>query len=143
MLGFRATHFLVAGTGAVLLFGACPQAIAFDPQPESPGQWRVEGFIDLSALTMESTNVNSPFGIDPAIVGDGQTDFSAGIIATFTGTDRDGDGRPDDAVYTADLCLHSRRQQRIIEDARCSLNADARRIEERRLAWTSRSYAKS
>lgn len=52
---------------------------------------------------MESTNFKSPFGIDPAIVDDGQTVFSVGIIATFAVADRDEDGGPDDAVYAADL----------------------------------------
>ena len=103
MFGSRVVHFLVAGTGAVLLLGACSPAVAINPQPEPPGRWTIEGFVDLSVLTMEPTGADAPFGLDPDIVGDAQVDFSAAIIATFTGADRDGDGRPDNGVYAADL----------------------------------------
>lgn len=103
MFGSRVVYYLVAGIGAVLLLGACPPAVAFNPQPEPPGQWTVEGFIDLSVLTMETTGADAPFGLDPHIAGDAQVDFSAAIIATFTGADRDEDGRPDNGIYAADL----------------------------------------
>jgi hypothetical protein len=57
----------------------------------------------MLAETVQPANDGWPFRLDPVIVDDGQTDFSAGIVASFTGADRDYDGRPDDAVYTAEL----------------------------------------
>jgi len=84
-------------------FAACGQAVAFTPQPVPQGGWYVEGFADMYAETMDPSNAEPPFGIDPAIVGDDEVDFAAGIIATFEAPDHDGDGLPDDGAYASDL----------------------------------------
>ena len=55
--------------------------------------------MDMFATAIEPGNNEPPFGIDPAIVSDGQVDFSAGIIASFDAPDDDGDGH--NAVLTA------------------------------------------
>ena len=89
--------------GAVFL--ACGQAVAFTPKPMPLGTWYVEGFADLYAQTVEPGDTKPPFGVDPAIVSDGEVDFSAGIIATFAAGDRDSDGRPDDGLYPANVDL--------------------------------------
>ena len=93
----------IVAVGAV--FAACGQAVAFTPKPVSPGAWYVEGFADMYADTMEPSSADPPFGIDPAIVGDDEMDFAAGIIATFAAGDRDNDGRPDDGQYPANMDL--------------------------------------
>lgn len=85
------------------VFAACGQAVAFTPQPVRPGAWYVEGFADMYAEAMELSDTDPPFGIDPAIISDGQVDFAAGIIATFEAPDHDGDGLPDDGAYAPDL----------------------------------------
>jgi len=86
---------------AILLWTA-GSAFAFNPQPEPPAeQWGIEGFIDMTALTIEATGDAIPFGLDPAIIGDDQIDFHAGIIASFIAPDNDGDLKPDDGIYRA------------------------------------------
>lgn len=100
----RLSHGVAAVMVAVLVSGLCGRAAAFNPQPEPPGnRWRIEGFADLLATGMTTTDTVPPFGIDPSIVGDADVDFSAGIIALFDAPDNDGDTRPDDGVYTVDL----------------------------------------
>ena len=86
---------------AILLW-AVGSAFAFNPQPEPPAdQWGIEGFIDMTALTVASTGDAVPFGLDPMIIGDDQIDFYAGIIASFIAPDNDGDLKPDDGIYMA------------------------------------------
>jgi hypothetical protein len=90
--------------GVVLVLGLCGRAVAFNPQPGPQGtRWRIEGFADLLATTMETSDTVPPFGVDPAVVGDEEVDFSAGMIALFDAPDNEGDGRPDDGAYPADL----------------------------------------
>ena len=105
----RENHMRCARAGVVGLVAvaavvaACGQAVAFTPQPVRPGAWYVEGFADMYADAMDPTGADPPFGIDPAIVGDDEVDFAAGIIATFEAPDHDGDGLPDDGAYAPDL----------------------------------------
>jgi len=65
--------------------------------------WRIEGFVDLLTTAMDPSDTVPPFGVDPAIVGDGVVDFSLGIIATFDAPDVEGDNQPDDGAYAVDL----------------------------------------
>lgn len=88
---------------ALFLLCICGEAPAFNPQPGSPGQWRIEGFADLLATDMDMTDTVPPFGLAPVIVGDDMVDFSAAIIAMFDAPDNDGDTRPDDGIYAMDL----------------------------------------
>jgi hypothetical protein len=86
---------------AILLW-TVGSALAFNPQPEPPAeQWGIEGFIDMTALTIASAGDAIPFGLDPTIIGDDQIDFHAGIIASFIAPDNDGDLKPDDGIYMA------------------------------------------
>ena len=101
MLSFRSICVPATLTAAVLLLGLCSQAVALSPQPEPPDSWRIEGFIDISIETMARTGAEVPFGIDPAIVKDGQVDFSAGMIATFKAQSSTRSDTPDDGTYSA------------------------------------------
>jgi hypothetical protein len=86
---------------AILLW-TVGSTLAFNPQSEPPGdQWRIEGFIEMTALATVPTGDAIPFGLDPTIISDGQSDFYAGIIANFTAPDSDGDHKPDDGFYRA------------------------------------------
>ena len=57
----------------------------------------------MSATFIDPGDDGLPFGTDPAIVSDGQVDFSAGMIAMFDAPDNTGDLRPDDGLYVADV----------------------------------------
>lgn len=86
---------------AILLW-TVGSALAFNPQPEPPAdQWGIEGFVDMTALTIASTGDAVPFGLDPTIIVDDQIDFNAAIIASFIAPDNDGDLKPDDGIYRA------------------------------------------
>ncbi|MCH5374644.1 MAG: hypothetical protein JJ992_11770, partial [Planctomycetes bacterium] len=76
---------------------------AWTPTASSPGQWRIEGFADLLATSMETIGTESPFGLDQSIVSDGIVDFSAAFIAEFHAPDNDGDRYPDDGFYATDV----------------------------------------
>lgn len=92
----------VIGIAVAILLSARGPAVGFNPQPEPPAdQWGVQGFIDMTALTATPTNGIMPFGLDPGIIGDGQVDFRAGIRASFTAPDNDGDLKPDDGTFMA------------------------------------------
>jgi hypothetical protein len=88
---------------ALFLLCICGKAVAFNPQPEPPGHWRIEGFADLLAMDMNMTDTQPPFGLSSMIVGDDMVDFSAGIVAMFDAPDNDGDTLPDDGIYAMDL----------------------------------------
>jgi hypothetical protein len=104
MFKFRVVHFCVAVTTAVLIFSISSSTIAFNPQPEPPGNvWRVEGFINMTALEILPTGAAMPFGVDSAIIDDDHIDFRVGVIATFTAADSTGGGKPDDGIYTPDM----------------------------------------
>ena len=100
MIRFR--NMCVAVCAASLLV-LCGQAAAFTPQQGLPGEWRVEGYIDLWAETIDQMNSVPPFGVDPAMASDGVVDFSAAIIAGFNAPDAEGDGKADDGLYDAHL----------------------------------------
>ena len=103
MFILRKVRSCVVVVAAVLLFCISGSAVAFNPQPEPPGDiWRVEGFINMTALEILPTGAAMPFGVDSTIVGDSQIDFRVGVIATFTATDSTGAGTPDDGIYTPD-----------------------------------------
>lgn len=74
------------------------QAAGFNPQPEPPGGWYVEGYIDLWATAVDPTGSTMPFGIDRGIVGDSTRDFSAAVIGRFDAPTT-GDGKPADGRY--------------------------------------------
>ena len=98
---FHTTCVFVVFTAAVLLCTGSP-VVAWNPQPEPPADsWKVEGFIDMTALEIMPTGTANPFGVDEAIIGDSEVDFHVGVIATFTAPDHDGDLKPDDGFYTA------------------------------------------
>jgi hypothetical protein len=78
------------------------QAVAFNPQPEPPGKWYVEGYIDMWVDAIDPTDTQTPFGLDPTIAGDAALDFSAGIIARFAAAS-DADGEPVDGLYDAEI----------------------------------------
>ena len=82
----------------------CDQAAAFNPQPEPPGMWYVEGFVDMWATAVAPTGAATPFGIDPDIAEDGVVDFSAEVIARFT-AQTTSDGGPADGQYDV-VCEH-------------------------------------
>lgn len=89
---------------AALLFCINGSVLAFNPQPEPPGDiWRIEGFINMTALEILPTGDAIPFGVDSTIVADSQIDFRVGVVATFTATDSTGAGTPDDGIYTLDM----------------------------------------
>ena len=103
MFDFRKPRVSVAVALTLLLSGLCGQADAFTPRA-GPLQdsWKIEGFIEMTAKTMDPANAKPPFDIDEAIVSNDVPDFYAGIIATFDAPD-DGVGRPNDGEYTAEL----------------------------------------
>ena len=80
-----------------------PAGGAFTPQQGLPGEWHVEGYIDLSAEAINPTNAQMPFGVDPSITNGVFVDFSAGVMAMFAAPDADGDGKADDGLYDARL----------------------------------------
>jgi len=84
------------------LLALCGQAAgSLTPQQGLPGEWRIEGYIDMWAESINPTNAKIPFGIDPSMASDGVVDFSAGIIAAFDAPDAEGDGKADDGLYDA------------------------------------------
>jgi len=80
-----------------------PAGGAFTPRQGLPGEWRVEGYIDLSAEAINPTNGQMPFGVDPSITNGVFVDFSAGIVAMFNAPDAEGDGKADDGLYDVSL----------------------------------------
>jgi len=97
------TKFASCAVITTILLWTAGSALGFNPQPEPPGDqwWGIEGFIDMTALTIEATGDATPFGLDPMIISDDQIDFHAGIIAGFIALDNDGDLKPDDGTYEA------------------------------------------
>ena len=79
------------------------QAAGFNPQPEPPASWYVEGYIDMWAQAIDPTGAEMPFGIDPYIVGDAMLDFSAGVIARFDAPTAAAADKPVDGLYDADF----------------------------------------
>jgi hypothetical protein len=83
------THNLIRGTtivAAVILFAASRPALAFNPQPEPPGRWSIEGYIDLTATEYEPTIPGSlPFGLSSGILDPGgQPAFTAAVRGQFS-----------------------------------------------------------
>ena len=79
----------------------CSPAAGFNPQPEPPGKpgnWYVEGFMDLTVDAVDPTGEDTPFGIDENIAGDADVDFSAGVIAWFDAAST-ADDKPVDGSY--------------------------------------------
>jgi hypothetical protein len=100
------TLFGSIGAVAVML-AAAPQATAFNPQPEPPGSWSIEGFIDLTASQYEESSPGSmPFGLTADILNQGQQPaFTIALRGVFAA---DGDvqpvpGRHDGILRTFDL----------------------------------------
>jgi hypothetical protein len=81
------THNLIRDTtiAAVMLFGASRPALAFNPQPEPPGSWSIEGFVDLTATEYEPTIPGSlPFGLSSGVLDPGlQPAFSIALQGQF------------------------------------------------------------
>jgi len=100
----RQSMYATACVAISLLLVLCGQAAAegFNPQPEPPGSWSVEGYIDMWIEVADQTTAAMPFGINPDIVGDSDVDFSAGIIARFD-ADTTADEKPVDGEYSAEL----------------------------------------
>jgi hypothetical protein len=69
------THNLIRDTAivaAVMFFAASVPALAFNPQPEPPGSWSIEGFVDLTATEYQPTEPGSlPFGLSSEILAPG------------------------------------------------------------------------
>ncbi len=101
MNGHRGVYMIVCVSVALLLV-RCGQAAGFNPQPEPPGKWYVEGYIDLWAQAVDPTGTEVPFGIDRDIVGDAVVDFSAGVIARFDAPST-ADGKLVDGLYDAEF----------------------------------------
>jgi len=91
---------VVCFIASLLVFSS--RAAAFNPQPEPPGKWYVEGFIDMWADAMDPTDTAPPFGIDPDIVGDASSDFAASVIARFSAY-ANADDKPVDGLYDAEM----------------------------------------
>lgn len=104
MMCFCLSRTCVTACSVIFLLSICGQAVAFNPQPEPPGdRWRIEGFADLLSTAMAVTDTDPPFGLNRAIVGDDVVDFSAGMIARFEAPDNNGDNLVDDGIYAGDL----------------------------------------
>ena len=100
---YRATRMAVCVSIASLLVLSGQVAAAeggFNPQPEPPGMWYVEGYIDMWADAIDPADTVMPFGIDQGIVGDAMVDFSAGVIARFNAAST-ADDKPVDGLYDA------------------------------------------
>jgi len=80
-----------------------PAGGAFTPRQGLPGEWHVEGYVDLSAETINQMNGVTPFGVDSAITNGVFIDFSAATIAMFNAPDAEGDGKADDGLYDVSL----------------------------------------
>ena len=101
MVKHGAIRLFVAINTAITLFFISNLATAFNPQPEPPADlWRIEGFINLTALEIATTGSDIPFGVDEGLVADDIIDFRIAIVATFKAPDSSGDGKPDDGVYS-------------------------------------------
>lgn len=99
-------HVWLLSAGLVLLMTSAayappPVSGYLTPQQGLPGEWSVEGYIDLSAVAINPTNAKMPFGVDPSITNGVFVDFSAGVMAMFTAPDGEGDGNADDGLYDA------------------------------------------
>jgi len=86
------------GVSVAFLIVLSARGEGFNPQPEPPGMWYTEGYIDMWSDAIDATGEETPFGIDPAIVGDGAVDFEAGVIARFNAPTT-ADDKPADGVY--------------------------------------------
>ena len=109
-------HVWLLSAGLVLLMTSAAYAPPFEPPligpfvsgfltPEQglPGEWHVEGYVDLSAQTINPMNGLIPFGVDPAITNGVFVDFSAGVMAMFNAPDAEGDSKADDGLYDVSL----------------------------------------
>ncbi len=101
-------HIWLLSAGLVLLMTSAayappPVSGYLTPQQGLPGQWSVEGYIDLSAEAIDPTNAKMPFGVDPSIINGVFVDFSAGMVAMFDAPDAQGDQKPDDGLYDVSL----------------------------------------
>lgn len=101
MFGYHSVNKFIGTHAAVALMLFNASAVAFNPQPEPPGDlWRIEGFINLTTQEINPSGEAVPFGVDAAIAGDEIVDFQVGIIALFSAPDNTGDGKPDDGLYS-------------------------------------------
>ncbi len=100
MFRFKQRGVFVIVAAAVVLVSMAATVFAFNPQPEPPADtWKVEGFVDMTALTSEPTGVGNPFHFDPSLIGDGLVDFRGGIVATFVAPTNAFTGKPQDGLY--------------------------------------------
>lgn len=94
--------YVVVCVAVAMSYVQCGWAAGFNPQPEPPGKWYVEGYIDMWTLAVDPTGTEMPFGIDRDIVGDAVADFSAGVIARFDAPSTV-DSKPTDGLYDVEF----------------------------------------
>ncbi len=99
MFRFDLDRVAVGVTAVIVVVCTSARVVAFNPQPEPPGDiWNVQGFVELAALTSAPTGEANPFHVDPSVIGDGLVDFHGGVIATFSAPTNPLTGKPQDGI---------------------------------------------